>query len=254
MVLLSFKNSVNALEEALINAAYHKADLSKKPSNRISFSYKKRRVDTYKSAVIRNMNVIKHKVWDLAALGNIESNRTSLLPLFNLVKDLDRAYDSYDIKEMVIVLEEMNKLLARIKEGHKPQNINFSIPNLHPDIKDEVEADLNELSKCYESKCYRSVVIICGRILETALHRKYYEITGNDALEKSPGIGLGKLIAKLSEKNVKFDPGLTQQIHLINQVRVFSVHKKQEPFYPTPMQAYAIILFTLDSIRKVFQK
>lgn len=252
MVLTSFKNFVKDLEEALLNAAYYKADLSEKPDNRISFSYKKRKVDTFKSSVIRNMNVIKRKVWDLAALGNIESNKAYLLSLFNLVNELDKAYSSYDVKEMLILLEEMNKILNRMKDLPEPRSINFSVPNLHPDIKDEVEADLKELSKCYESGCYRSAVIICGRILETVLHRRYYEVTGNDALEKSPGIGLGNLIAKLNEKNVKFDPGLTQQIHLINQVRVFSVHKKQEPFYPTQMQAYAIILFTLDSIRKMF--
>ena len=252
MSLVSFKNSVKDLEEALINAAYHKADLRQKPDNRISFSFKKKKVDTYKSAVIRNMNIIKRKVWDLAPLGGIESNREKILSLFNMVNDLGRAYDSYDIKEMIILLEDMKKTLSKMKDVPQPQSINFSIPRLHSDIKEEVEADLRELGKCYDSGCYRSVVIICGRILETVLHRKYYEITGNDALEKSPGIGLGKLIAKLNEKNVKFDPGLTQQIHLINQVRVFSVHKKQTPFYPTQMQAYAIILFTLDSIRKMF--
>ena len=252
MVLFSFKSSVKELEEALLNAAYHKADLSKKPQSRIGSHFKLRKVDSYKSAIIRNMNIIKRKVWDLAALGSIESNRDKLMSLFNSVKELERAYNLNDTKDMIIQLEAMNSVLSRMKDISKPQSINFSIPNLHPDIKDEVDADLKELSNCFESKCYRSVVIICGRILETVLHRKYYDITGNDALEKSPGIGLGKLIAKLNEKNVKFDPGLTQQIHLINQVRVFSVHKKQEPFYPTQMQAYAIILFTLDSIRKMF--
>jgi len=198
------------------------------------------------------MNVIKSRIWNLATLGSIETNQEKLLSLFNMVKDLDKAYSFKDIKEMVIVLEDMKKILSKMKDITKPQSINFSIPNLHPDIKGEVEADLKELSKCYDSGCYRSVIIVCGRIMEAVLHRKYYEITDRDILEKNPGIGLGKLIAKLSEKNVKFDPGLTQQIHLINQVRIFSVHKKQDPFYPTQMQAYAIILFTLDSIRKMF--
>jgi len=32
---------------------------------------------------------------------------------------------------------------------------------------------------------------------------------------------LGKIIAKLDELNIKFDPGLTQQIHLINQARIY---------------------------------
>ncbi|MBL7100813.1 MAG: hypothetical protein ISS23_02550 [Nanoarchaeota archaeon] len=252
MDLANFKNSVKDLEDALINAAYHKADLSKKPDNSISLNLKHRKVDTYKNAIIRNTNAIKRNVWNLAVLGSIDSNREKILSLFNMVNDLDKAYNFNDTKNMIIILEDMKKILSRMKDIPEPKKINFSIPNLHPDIQGEVEADLKELSNCYDSECYRSVVIICGRIMETVLHRKYYDITDHDILEKNPGIGLGTLIAKLSEKKVKFDPGLTQQIHLINQVRVFSVHKKQDPFYPTQMQAYAIILFTLDSIRKMF--
>jgi hypothetical protein len=51
---------------------------------------------------------------------------------------------------------------------------------------------------------------------------------------------------------VVLDPGLTQQIHLINQVRVFSVHKKKEVFRPTREQAEAMVLYTKDVLRKLF--
>ncbi len=120
------------------------------------------------------------------------------------------------------------------------------------EILEEVKADLQEIDKCLENNCVRSAVVLCGRVLETALHRKYYEATQNDLLEKAPGIGLGKIIAKLSEANVVLDPGLTQQIHLINQVRVFSVHKKKEVFRPTQEQAEAMVLYTKDVLRKLF--
>ena len=93
---------------------------------------------------------------------------------------------------------------------------------------------------------------MCGRILEVALHRKYYEVTQNDALEKSPGIGLGNLIAKLRDKDVEFDPGLTNQIHLINEIRVNSVHAKKTPFHPNKEQTQAMILYTLDVLGKMF--
>jgi len=126
--------------------------------------------------------------------------------------------------------------------------------NIADDIKGDIHADYKELEKCFAAGCYRSTVILCGRLLETALHRVYFETTGLDILEKNPGIGLGNLIGKLSEKNVTFDPGLTQQIHLINQVRVFSVHKKKEPFYPSKAQAQAMILYTTDILSKIFKK
>ena len=122
------------------------------------------------------------------------------------------------------------------------------------DIRDEVFADFEEVHKCHTAACYRSVVILCGRLLETALHRKYYEATGNDLLEKAPGIGLGNLIAKLNEKKIALDPALSNQIHLINQVRVFSVHKKNTPFNPSKEQAQAIILYTIDVFNKLFER
>ena len=91
-------------------------------------------------------------------------------------------------------------------------------------------------------------------MLEIALHRKYYELTKNDLLEKSPGIGLGNIIAKLKEKNITLDPALTNQIHLINQIRIFSVRKKKEAFYPSKQQTQATILYTLDILEKLFSK
>ena len=115
-----------------------------------------------------------------------------------------------------------------------------------------MSADIAEMQKCFNAGCYRSTTILCGRILETALHRKYYEVTGKDILETNPGIGLGTLIAKLNDKNVEFDPGLTQQIHLINQVRIFSVHKKQNTFTPSSAQANAMVLYTMDVLEKMF--
>lgn len=140
--------------------------------------------------------------------------------------------------------QEILKLCEKLKEKKI---------RLPAEILGEVRADLEEVDKCLESGCLRSAVVLCGRVLETALHRKYFEATGNDLLEKAPGIGLGKVIAKLSEAEVIMDPGLTQQIHLVNQVRVFSVHKKKEVFRPSREQAEAMVLYTKDVLRKLFE-
>jgi len=158
------------------------------------------------------------------------------------------------------ILENMADIIARLDSGGEKRMSEGSIfgskkelmKKIPPDIKDEISADIKEIEKCFSSGCHRSVIILCGRIMETALHRKFYDVTGKDALETSPGMGLGNLIAKLKEKNVNFDPGITQQIHLINQVRVFSVHKKQEAFVPSRTQAHAILLYTIDALEKLF--
>ncbi|MBD3361187.1 DUF4145 domain-containing protein, partial [Candidatus Woesearchaeota archaeon] len=133
-----------------------------------------------------------------------------------------------------------------------PIRSSVKLPKVHSAVKDELNADMEEMHRCFNAGCYRSAIILCGRILETALHRKYFEVTGNDLLEKAPGIGLGSLIAKLSDKKVELDPALGNQIHLINQVRIHSVHKKQKPFTPTKTQTRAILLYTTDILNKLF--
>ena len=134
------------------------------------------------------------------------------------------------------------------------RSIDFSADlNRVPDaIKEEIQVDLKEMKACYSHKLYRSAVILCGRVLEVALHRKYFECTGKDLLKSSPGIGLGKLIAKLKENDVSFPPGISQQVHLINHIRINTVHKKHKVFYPSKHQSHATILYTLDIIEQLF--
>ncbi len=121
-------------------------------------------------------------------------------------------------------------------------------------ITDEVNADWQEANDCFDNNLCRSCVILCGRILEIALHAKYYQVTNIDLLEKAPGIGLGNLIAKLSDRGAFIDPGLSNQIHLINQVRIHSIHKKSNLFIPTKDQAKAIMLYTKDAVERLFEK
>ena len=157
-----------------------------------------------------------------------------------------------DLNQKILIVEKISECIANNSSEHD----NFALPSIDfpQDISNEMHADITELKRCFDNQCYRSAVILCGRLLETALHRRYFEVAGNDLLEKSPGMGLGNLIARLEEKGVKLDPGLSNQIHLINQVRIYSVHKKQEPFHPTKIQTHAILLYTLDVLHRLFSK
>ncbi len=178
---------------------------------------------------------------------NLESGQEEeLLQLRAAIQSLDTEDNEKFYLSVNQILHLTQKL--RIEETQKI-SIPASIPS---DVFGDIEADINEIQKCMAAGCHRSVAILCGRILEVLLHRKYFEITQNDLLEKSPGIGLGNLIAKMKEKDIALDPGLTQQIHLINQVRIFSVHKKQQTFYPSRAQAQAMILYMQDIMEKLF--
>lgn len=162
--------------------------------------------------------------------------------------------DAEKISEIEKEIKDFEKEAAASPSarGNGEIKMNFDLPNLPEEISDNIKADVDELQKCFASACYRSAIILCGRVLETALHRKYFEVTGNDALEKEPGIGLGKLVARMSEKSIKLDPALPQQIQFINQARIFSVHTKQEAFSPSKNQAQATMLYTIDVLGKLF--
>lgn len=161
--------------------------------------------------------------------------------------------DTINIDELQKLVKKIDLLIKYIHFPAEKEDSFIKVPkNIPIEIRPDIVSDIKELDKCYKNECYRSSVILCGRVLESALHRKYYDVTGQDILEKSPGIGLGNLIAKLKEKNVALDPALTNQIHLINQVRIFSVHKKKEAFNPSEQQAHAMILYTLDILEKLF--
>lgn len=245
MVLKSFNTLVNKLNELVKVVNGKSMDLN---SSGKLLDYHEQKKKYYLSQIKQTILLIQDRHKELAKIENYSNNAQALEGIREVLLELD--YNNIDIPKLTAQAQDLLLLSSGME---MPLGLTVDIPNNLPsDIRGEVVEDLHEMQKCYNAACYRSVVILCGRVLEVGLHRKYFEATGIDILEKNPGIGLGKLIAKLSEKEVKFDPGLTQQIHLINQVRIVSVHKKQEPFLPSQAQAQAMMLYTMDVLGKMF--
>ena len=240
---MNIKASLERLEDAIISYQYY--GNNKDSENNL---FKRKQFDNSKRTVESQLSHLNENVWAIAKLGEDVSERGNVTAIIEGISRLKPLKERGEWKEMLILINKMKKSMP------KPRNeTQFSKPkNIPLEVREDIFADIEELTRCYESGCYRSAVILCGRILETCLQRKYFEATGNDILEKNPGIGLGKLIAKMLEHKIHLDPGLTQQIHLVNQVRIFSVHKKQSVFYPTREQTQAMILYTMDSINKLF--
>ena len=238
---MEFKKEVNKLQQLAQELRKNEIQLSKNIMPTLDFSQSK------KNLLLQNiLNAVKRlqQHWNQIQLPEGYEE---------LQQEVGTTLERLDTEDNEQFLMAVDTLVGKVAQIPDVEEREFSLPNAVPsDIYPEVEADVNEMQRCFNNGCYRSVVILCGRVLEVILHKKHYEVTENDLLEKSPGIGLGNLIAKMKEKGIELDPGLTQQIHLINQVRVFSVHKKQQPFYPTRNQAQAMMLYTQDSIEKVF--
>ena len=217
----------------------HQGEKKEKPL----YDYKANKAAFYQSSINGLLLEIQKEVRQLP------HDEDASVALFTLARQLGAAKQDYPA--LLHLIQLMKAEAEDLSSQQKGQPLCL-LPKLPLEIQEDMATDAKELDMCFRSGCYRSAVILCARLLETALHRKYYDVIGKDILETSPGIGLGTLVAKLAEHNVAFDPGLTQQIHLINNVRIFSVHKKQQAFLPTKEQAQAIILFTMDSIKKLF--
>lgn len=199
------------------------------------------------NSVKKSADQLSRIIWKEFDINIADDKRKKFNTATALIAAYDKAVKDNELKKAAMLLADIAEIDIEKKGVRFVNKIPF------PDeIKEFMDADIDELEKTFNSGCMRSSIIICGRLLETALHRKFFEKTGTDILEKHPEIGLGKIIAKLEELNVAMPPGLTQQIHLINQARIHSVHKKKEVFLPSREQAYAVILFTIDVLKKLF--
>ena len=248
---MDFKKDFSKLKFALESAVKHEVRIDtpidmKKAMMDYNLNQKRYYQLNLQNAIkqMKNSPIILHGMAQESAVGQENLNK-----LIELIPTLE----TDDIEELQKIIRKMEQLMKYIDFPSSKEESFVKIPrNIPSEIREDVVLDLREMEKCYQNECYRSCVILCGRVLETCLHRKYFEVTGQDALEKSPGIGLGNLIAKLKEKNVELDPALTNQIHLVNQVRVFSVHVKQESFNPSEQQTQAMILYTMDVLERLF--
>ena len=202
--------------------------------------------ESMRNSVLKGIATVDMKSHSLFSL--VEADRSNKAMVEGILSIVGRLGQT---KNIDILLTLTDDLLSKAAELPKDTE-SIEVPKVPAEISQEIQADVEEMSKCMKVKAFRSAIILCGRVLETALHRKYFEITGNDLLEKAPGTGLGNLVAKIADKGTVIDPGLGNQIHLINQVRVHSVHKKQTVFNPSQQQAQAIILYTMDVLDKLW--
>ena len=248
---MGFPRSLINLQNAISQAIKNNINLNKEPDNEKSiYNFKEKQKSYHLNTLKSNLKLVKSDALSLPQIAKHDiSNQPYLNQLLMLMPELENKNLlnlEKTVKKMLIITKQLN--FPEIA-SEKKFTTSSSIPK---DIDSEIKADIEELNRCFNNGCYRSSIILCGRIMEISLHRKYYELTNNDLLEKSPGIGIGNIIAKLKEKNTELDPAITNQIHLINQVRIFSVHKKKQAFNPTEHQTQATILYTLDILDKLF--
>ena len=249
--MASLKGVLLELKDVINSVLSRKIDFSSRLVGD-EYSFKKREREHYAREIenaVRKLEAVLNESFVVAP-----TEKRVLSEAAMMIKELKKMINSRKFLEAVVCIEEIFDIVPNIKiaDSDLPKG-EFHLPYVPRDIYAEIKASFDELVKCYEHNCYRSALILCGRILEIALHKKYFDLTGRDLLIKSPDIGLGNLILKFKEKGVALDPGLSNQIHLINHLRIASVHKKKKPFNPTKSQTKASILYTLDTLKKLFR-
>jgi len=249
--MASLKGVLLELKDIINNVLSRKIDFSSRLAGD-EFNFKKREREHYTREIenaVKKLDAVLNESFVVAPM-----EKRALTEAAMKIKELKKMINSKRFLEATVEIEKIFDIVPNIKiaDSDLPMT-EFHLPYVPRDIFSEVKASFNELVKCYEHNCYRSALILCGRILEIALHKKYFDLTGKDLLVKSPDIGLGNLVLKFKEKGVYLDPGLSNQIHLINHLRIASVHKKKKPFNPTKSQTKASILYTLDILKKLFK-
>lgn len=239
MVEERIKKAISEVKICLDNAESARIDLWAKENSMLT-DFRARQRAAYRSAYFSSVEILGRTLKDSAMK---QANPDALDLCLKHYEKLTTSNNTSIARKII------DAIRTQIPNLELPQTPDLNVPE---PLKEEINTDLAELNKSFNAGCYRSCIMISARILEVVLHRKYYETTGIDLLETNPGIGLGNLIAKLAEKGTLIDPALGNQIHLINQLRVFSVHKKQIPFNPSREQTQAVMLYTIDVVKKLF--
>ena len=186
----------------------------------------------------------------------------------NLVFEMDNLHRDV-MKLPWNVLQEQTSLVQRIIATIKGL-IPFSLLELQIDLPDilervpsqvrkEVNADFQEVSKCYSAQAYRAGIIFCARIVETILQRKYYDKRRGQGLRPDQieselaGLTLGRTIEKCRQQGLVGDiPGLKEYSAMVNALRIPSVHVTKPLFGPGPEAVKGIISLTLELIKTLY--
>ncbi|MEK6822876.1 MAG: DUF4145 domain-containing protein [Nanoarchaeota archaeon] len=250
MTLETFKKALGNVRFAVDKA--QTAGVSLLDATRNSLDFKSQKNAHLARDVVASVNVLEKEGKALHGLAEEDSDvELKVIDMMKMIRTMKESIDLGVIRDGAHHLRNAISDLSVIK-NEQFHTLDVKIPNIPADVRSDMERDLAEIKRCFDAECYRSVAILCGRLLEIALHRKYFDVTGTDLLEKAPGTGLGNMIKKLSEHSVIVDAGLMNQIHVINQVRVHSVHVKREAYNVSKDQAHAMALYTVDVVKKLF--
>lgn len=182
MALKDFNRNLERFEHLISSIEISKSKLVKKKKY---FDFSEKKIEYYVNSAKGAFKELKESLWDLQYL--VKEDKSNEDVYLEIIKDVKKVEEQYNENNSKAIIENIQKIKTKtLKFKDIKDDISVEVKFIPIDVRADVNADLKELKKCYNAGCYRSAVIICGRLLETALHRKYYEITKQDILEKNP--------------------------------------------------------------------
>ncbi len=140
------------------------------------------------------------------------------------------------------------KILLLIPGDELPQLPRF--PQGTPKwIRDQVQRDYEEISKCYGAGANRACIAFSARILECILGYRFHGREGTDPVQE--GWTLGRLVAESKTKNILTDvvtPGVDHLLQFLNSTRIATVHVKPKVYEPSAGDTKTIIQIALSLV------
>lgn len=157
-----------------------------------------------------------------------------------------------NINEMKNSFSELNAFIEVQTRLYTPElGLGIDLERVPIEIRTEIATDIDEIKKCYSSGAYRAAIVFCGRMLEIALARKYFEKFHVDLIEKK--LTLGQLIIECKKKIGIFTPGLDSLCDTINKIRKPSIHKSSEGIYlPGPQDTIGVFNLVQGVLQKLW--
>jgi len=132
-----------------------------------------------------------------------------------------------------------------------PSSFALDTSGVPPEIREEMLADIQELEVCAEHGANRSALFLCGRILELALGRKFWEETQVDPVVRE--WTLGKLITECEARGIlKGLPKLFSLAKIIKDCRNPSVHVTARVYRPTPGEVGGLSQVAASVVQRLY--
>ena len=141
-------------------------------------------------------------------------------------------------------------------KDHLKFNLREPAPScFEKDTLDAIAQELEEASVCYENKCYKATVMLCGKVIEILIKNVYTPVTGKKIYtinrnRKQNERSFKNMCNDLRAQGMLLSRGVGEMLDLINAHRNGAAHEIR---IIGQDEAYSIALLTNDAMNRIFE-